>query len=243
MHNRPVVSKGPADTFDHETERIRSVYADRDRRPARSGAIVKAYERINAERLAKMRSLIGDLPAPFPRILDVGCGTGFDLGFWRSAGWPAEALAGVDLVESRVLQARARCPGVDIRVGSGTSLPFPDGAFDVATAVTVFSSILDEAARTALLAEMGRVVRPNGLMLVYDFVVRKPGNRDVVPMDLRRLHMLGGRPSSSRRLSPLLHLVALGSQFGQLGARAAMALAPRTHRLTAWRIPDAPQAE
>jgi ubiquinone/menaquinone biosynthesis C-methylase UbiE len=238
VHNRPVVAeRQTSEEFDREAARIRAVYAERDRRPARSRAIAKAYELINAERLAKMRSLIGELPTPHPRLLNVGCGAGLDLEFWGSEGWPVDALAGVDLVEARVSQARVRCPDVDVRVANGTSLPFPNAAFDVATAVTVLSSILDEAARAALFEEMCRVVRPQGLVVVYDFVVRKPGNRDVVPMDYRRLLDLGRVPSTSRRLTPLLHLVAIGSLFGDVGTRVTMALAPPTHRLTAWQMP------
>ena len=122
---------------------------------------------------------------------------------------------------------------------SGTTLPFENGSFDVATAVTVFSSILDAAARRDLFDEMRRVVRPGGMVLVYDFVVRKPGNHDVVPMTSDRLVALGSRASTSVRLSPLLQLVALGTRFGRPGVSVAMRFAPRTHRLTSWRMPRA----
>ncbi len=201
---------------------------------------MQAYRLINTERLERMRSVVAAAsPTAFPRILDVGCGSGFDLAHWLSSGWPTEMLAGVDLVEERIVQGRSRCPGVDLRVTSGTNLPFPDDAFDVATAVTVFTSIIDGAVRRALFEEMCRVVRPGGLVLIYDFVVRKPGNRDVVAMDLRRLLALGRPPSSSVRLTPLLHLIALGTWLGEVGKMAAMRFAPRTHRLTCWRIPHA----
>ncbi len=220
--------------------RIRAVYEERDRKRPRIEAIVEAYRLINAERLEWMRSVVATAsPTASPRILDVGCGSGFDLAYWLSLGWPGEKLVGVDLVEERIVKARSRCPGVDLRVTSGANLPFRDAVFDVATAVTVFSSILDEAVRRALFEEMCRVVVPGGLVLIYDFVVRKPGNRDVIAMDLRRLLALGRRPSSSLRLTPLLHLVALGTRFGGAGRSTAMRFAPRTHRLTCWRIPPA----
>lgn len=195
---------------------------------------------INEERLERTRLVVAaELPASHPQILDVGCGSGIDLAYWLSAGWPPEKLAGVDLVEGRIAQGRMRCPGVDLRVTSGTSLPFADGTFDLATAVTVFSSILDEAARQRLFAEMLRVVRPGGLILVYDFAIRKPWNRNVVAIDQRRLLALGRSPLRSVRLTPLLHLVALGTRFGKVGITLAMRFAPSTHHLTLWRIPDA----
>ena len=231
----PVDQSGASDA---EAERIRAVFERRDRIGARHPAIAEAYALINRERLDRMRAAVA---AAFrdaePRILDVGCGTGFDLAFWLSSGWQPGSLAGVDLVEERIAQARARLPGVDLRVTSGTTIPFEDGSFDIATAVTVFSSILDAGVRQALFDEMRRVVRPGGMVLVYDFVVRKPGNNDVIPMTSDRLAALGARASISIRLSPLLQLVALGTRFGAPGASIAMRIAPRTHRLTGWRIP------
>ena len=207
IHNRVVEpttrSTEPADA---ESARIRTVYERRDRRGPRHPAIAESYRLINQERLERTRSVVTVVSPNAPaRILDVGCGTGFDLAFWLSSGWPADALAGVDLLEDRVVQARSRCPGVDLRVISGTALPFPDAAFDVATAVTVFSSILDGTIRRALFEEMTRVVRSGGIVLVYDFVVRKPGNHDVIAMDLRRLRALGARPSASDRKSTRLN--------------------------------------
>jgi len=222
---------------DAEAVRIRAVYERRDRKGPRHPAIEASYRRITKDRLDRMRSVIaGSSPSATPSILDVGCGNGFDLAFWTSSGWPAQSLAGVDLVEERITEARSRCPGVDVRVASGTTLQFADATFDVATAVTVLSSILDEAVRRALFEEMCRVVRPGGIVLVYDFVVRKPGNEDVIPMDLRRLRELGARPTVSVRLTPLLHLVALGVRAGRVGTSISMRLAPRTHRLTYWRV-------
>lgn len=236
---KPVIRTAEtAETADDEAARIRAVYERRDRRGPRHLAIAEAYVRINKDRLERMRSVIAPASrATLPRILDVGCGTGFDLAFWLSSGWPADALSGVDLSRDRIAEARLNCPGVDIQVTSGTTLPFPDAVFDVATAVTVFSSILDGTVRRALFEEMRRVVRPGGIVLAYDFVVRKPSNHDVIPMDLVRLRALGTRPSTSVRLTPLLHLVALGTKFGGVGTSIAMRVAPRTHRLTCWRIP------
>jgi SAM-dependent methyltransferase len=218
-----------------ELARIRAVYAERDQRPRRHPAVVAAYRMVNEDRMLRIHDLVDDvMPDQAPRILDVGCGGGYDLGVWRSFGWPPAKLAGVDLVPSRVAAARAANPGVDIRIGQGSTIPFGDQAFDVVTAVTVFSSILDPGLRRAVFGEMARVVRSGGLIVIHDFVVRNPRNHDVTAMPLEVLEGLGGPPTGSLRITPLLHAVALGAWVHPRIAGVAMRLAPRTHRLTWW---------
>lgn len=91
-------------------------------------------------------------------------------------------------------------------------MPYPDASFDVATASTVLSSVLDAAIRKEILAEMRRVVRGGGLVVVYDFVIRNPRNRSVIAMPTSRLAEAAGMPpDGSERLSPLVYLVAAGA--------------------------------
>jgi ubiquinone/menaquinone biosynthesis C-methylase UbiE len=193
------------------------------------------------QRLERMDAISTEAFGPaHPRILDVGCGGGRDLAHWLSCGWPADRLAGVDVVPDRVERARMSCPGVDIRLGAAGPLPFPDAGFDVVCASTVLSSILDDGVRRALCAEMLRVVRPGGLLLVYDFVIRNPRNPDVRPMPLRTLVADIGRPArGSVRLSPLVYAVAAGEAIHPRLAGVAMNVAPPTHRLTWWVGPEA----
>jgi ubiquinone/menaquinone biosynthesis C-methylase UbiE len=219
-----------------EVRRIRAAYEERDGRRARHPAIAHAYRLVNADRLARMRSMIDRVAGPNARILDVGCGGGFDLAYWLSTGWPPERLAGVDLVEQRIAAAALRCPGVDLRLTSGSRLPFDSDSFDVATAVTVFSSILDPSVRRDLFAEMRRVVRPGGSILVYDFVIKNPRNPDVVAMSRGRLLDIGGPPLESIAMTPLIQLLAVASRFGRRVTDLAKRFAPRTHRLSRWLV-------
>ncbi|MFW5698942.1 MAG: class I SAM-dependent methyltransferase [Planctomycetota bacterium] len=127
------------------------------------------------------------------QILDVGCGYGAWLR--RLADWGADpaCLHGVDLVEERIGHARRLSPaGVDLRVDSGYGLPYGDASMDLVAAQTVFSSILDEARRRELAAEMRRVTRPGGRALIYDFRYDNPRNPDVRAL----------RASSLRQLFP-----------------------------------------
>jgi ubiquinone/menaquinone biosynthesis C-methylase UbiE len=221
-----------------ELERIRATYRERDARGrARHPAIAEAYRRLNDERTTQTIELIRAVaPPPDGRLLDVGCGGGYDLDRWLEAGWFRAAIAGVDISPERVARAREALPDVDIRLGDGIALPFDDDAFDVATAVTVLSSILDPQLQRTLFAEMERVVRPGGLVIVYDFVVRKPTNPSVRGLSLRVLQRLGRVPDGSSRLSPLLQAVAAGAAIHPRLAGLAWRVAPRTHRLSWWRV-------
>lgn len=231
------MSEGPREDAE-EVDRIRQTFADRDRRGPRAAGIASAYRIINLQRQeATLRLLESRWPARRPSLIDVGCGTGLDLERWLAEGWPRTALAGVDVAPERVSAARERLPGVDIRQTDGADLPYPNASFEVATAVTVFSSILDPDLRQRLFAEMQRVVAPGGVVLVYDFVIRNPRNPNVTPMTLDRLRALGKSPSKSVRITPLLHLVAVGDTIHPLLGRAAMKLAPPTHRLSYWLSP------
>jgi ubiquinone/menaquinone biosynthesis C-methylase UbiE len=229
----------PIDLESAEASRIRQVFEARDQGRQPSDLKRRAGGRLAAERFERMRRLVGTFLADMaqPGVLDVGCGGGGDLRRWQLAGWPPEKLAGVDLVPDRVSQARALGPGMDIRNSGGSELPFRDRQFDVATAATVFSSILDPSVRRHLFAEMERVVRPNGLIIVYDFVIRNPRNVSVEPIRLSTLMSIAGRrPDHSERLSPLIFAVVAGAAVHPALERVAMRLAPRTHRLSVWRV-------
>ncbi|HEU0033072.1 MAG TPA: class I SAM-dependent methyltransferase [Kofleriaceae bacterium] len=103
------------------------------------------------------------------RLLDVACGTGRTLHqIWRTH--PAMQLWGVDLSPAYVRHARKRLADVDeitLAVENGESLPFADGAFDIATSVYLFHE-LPRNARRNVIAELHRVVRPGGLVVIED---------------------------------------------------------------------------
>jgi arsenite methyltransferase len=109
--------------------------------------------------------------APGERVIDIGCGPGFltgevtaDVG---ANGW----VCGLDLSESMLAQARARCAGqpgaawIDFRQGDAVSLPFPDASFDAAVITQVYEYVAD---LPTALAELHRVLRPGGRAVVVD---------------------------------------------------------------------------
>ena len=102
------------------------------------------------------------------QVLDVGCGTGEDAR--AIAGrFPGVAVIGVDASEDKVRDSRARTLGlprpVDFRVGDAHALPFEDETFDACRADRVFHHLVDPQ---KALAEMARVTRPGGRVVVSD---------------------------------------------------------------------------
>ena len=92
-------------------------------------------------------------PNPGGCLLDVGCGTG-----WVSAGCARAGLQVAGLDPDRVVLdfAQQRYPSIRWVEGRGERLPFNDGTFDHAAAVTSLCFVDDPA---AVLREMWRISR------------------------------------------------------------------------------------
>lgn len=152
------------------------------------------------------------------RVLDVGCGTG---GFLRQLiSWGATPgnLTGTELQQDRLdYAARHTADGVGWHLGTLEAMQ--SDSFDVVTAQTVFSSVLDPALRRALAAEMWRVLRPGGWCLIFDFRYNNPRNPNVRRLTRAELHELWPSrqhhyrslilaPPVSRALAGMPYLVA-----------------------------------
>lgn len=124
---------------------------------------IMAYE--NRERNHWAVSLL-DI-GPRDHVLEVGFGPG--LAIREAALLASEGLvAGVDASEVMLSQARQRSAAagrVDLRLGSATALPFPDGAFDKAFTINSLHHWPDPAAG---LHELWRVLKPGGLVAIIE---------------------------------------------------------------------------
>jgi SAM-dependent methyltransferase len=108
---------------------------------------------------------------PRGAALDVGCGTGALAARLAAAGY---RMTGIDPSEGMLEVLRARAPGVRAVRGSGDSLPFPDDSFDLVLSVAVMHHIADPDKVGRTLAEMVRVAKPAGHLLVWDHNPRNP---------------------------------------------------------------------
>ena len=130
--------------------------------------IARVYDLMNRVMTAGMderwRARAADLAAvgPGSRALDVATGTG-DLAVALAAR--GAEVTGVDFSEEMLALARRKAPGLTFASGNALALELPDDSFDAAT-VGFGARNFDDLGRG--LAEMARVVRPGGRVVVLE---------------------------------------------------------------------------
>jgi ubiquinone/menaquinone biosynthesis C-methylase UbiE len=101
-------------------------------------------------------------------VLEVAVGTGRNLPFYGPA---VTSLTGVDLSPAMVDIARGRAAGLgreaELTVGNAESLGFGDDTFDTVVCTISLCNIPDDR---AAIAEMYRVLRPGGRLVLVDHV-------------------------------------------------------------------------
>ncbi|HEY9326903.1 MAG TPA: class I SAM-dependent methyltransferase [Streptomyces sp.] len=105
-------------------------------------------------------------------ILDYGCGYGRTLHELDQRGF--DNLTGVDTSPAMIERARRLHPGIRFSVLEAPPLsPYPDEAFDLAVLFAVLTCIPDEGAQHRLIAELHRLLKPGGALLVSDFLIQE----------------------------------------------------------------------
>jgi demethylmenaquinone methyltransferase / 2-methoxy-6-polyprenyl-1,4-benzoquinol methylase len=142
--------------------------------------IAGLYDRMNSVMTAGLhhdwRRRAADLAdlSPGDRALDVATGTGdLALELARRVA-PGGEVVGIDFAERMLELARAKAVETDVRfeTGNALALDFPDDAFDAAT-VGFGARNFSDLVRG--LAEMARVVRPGGRVVVLEITTpRRP---------------------------------------------------------------------
>jgi SAM-dependent methyltransferase len=114
------------------------------------------------------------------RILDCGCGTGSNLRLLSGYG----RAVGFDLTATGVRFARAH--GHRVAQASIAAIPFPTATFDLVTSFDVFQCLPDEV-EAAAIAEMARVLKPGGWLLLHVAALRiLHGKHSVLSEEVRR---------------------------------------------------------
>jgi SAM-dependent methyltransferase len=141
----------------------------------RYGMLTPLYDRVVAwatrDALLKRRVARVLGPQTGERILDVGCGTG-TLAIALAQSQAGITMVGVDADATILAIARRKAEDADTSVrfeqGLAQALPFPDASFDAAVSSLMFHH-LDAASKEDALAELRRVLRPGGRLLIADF--------------------------------------------------------------------------
>jgi len=105
-------------------------------------------------------------PASGATILDVGCGTGTQLVFYRQKGFRP---IGIDLSSAMLGKARDRLDhGTLVCRGDATRLPYRSRSVDWALTTFVLHE-MDASIRPAVLTEMRRAIKENGRLGIVDY--------------------------------------------------------------------------
>ena len=113
---------------------------------------------------------------PGEQVLDVGCGTGtLAMDVARRVG-RAGRVAGVDpgteqIARARSKAARSHVP-IEFQIGVIEQLPFPDQTFDVVLSTLMMHHLPTPLKRQGL-AEIARVLKPGGRLVIADFKRKK----------------------------------------------------------------------
>jgi ubiquinone/menaquinone biosynthesis C-methylase UbiE len=119
--------------------------------------------------LVPLRAVLSGIGAGRARLLDIGCGTGE---FLREAkrNYPRLAVAGIDLSPPYLAVARRRLSTwsrVQLIAAAAEAMPFADATFDVASGVYLLHE-LPARVRRAVVAEVARVLKPGGTLILID---------------------------------------------------------------------------
>ena len=102
------------------------------------------------------------LEQPHLRVLDAGCGTGFNLGYYDAGG--KREVYGLDIADAALRHVRERGFG-RIAQASIAEIPFRSGTFDLVFSFEVVTQT-PTAMHPAALSEMYRVLKPGGHLFI-----------------------------------------------------------------------------
>lgn len=107
--------------------------------------------------------------APGSRILDLGCGTGLELGYYYEMV-PTALVTGIDLAPGMLEALRKKFPekALILIQGSYFDVPFQENAFDAAVSVESLHHFTKEE-KIPLYAKLRRALKPGGFFILTDY--------------------------------------------------------------------------
>ena len=137
----------------------------------------RLWKKMLADRLVRD---VDPISAESPRILDLCTGTG-DIALLIARRRPKWKVVGLDFSPAMLERAarkgsKYRCRNIRWTRGDAMAIPYPDGSFE---AVTISFGLRNCADTGAVLREIARVLKPEGILLCMDSFV--PDNKTVRP--------------------------------------------------------------
>jgi SAM-dependent methyltransferase len=182
--------------FDKFAAEYRTLHAESIKASGESPEYFAEYKIVDvAAELARARGGVVERAA----VLDFGAGVGYSVPFF-GRHLPRARVTCLDVSQKSLDIGAARHGGVaDFRHFDGKRVPYADGTFDVALASCVFHHI-PHVEHVELLAEIRRVLAPNGLLLVFEHNPLNPLTRHAVNTCIFDEHaVLIGAPTMRRR--------------------------------------------
>jgi len=147
-----------------------------------SPSIFRLKERFNRFSAVK-DEFLNELSLPKGRLLEIGC----SVGTCASVVVPMDRLSyvGIDIDPAYIELARKQCPAGEFYAMDARRLSFENQSFDR----VLFFSVLhhfDQSLALSSLAEVRRVLKPEGLVLVAEPIVSNALNRFLLSIDRGR---------------------------------------------------------
>ncbi|AKA68854.1 class I SAM-dependent methyltransferase [Clostridium scatologenes] len=102
-------------------------------------------------------------------ILDVGCGYGRTLQQLYKHGY--DNLVGIDFSKKMIERGKNQYPYLDLRVKNKKEIEFENNSCDAVILFAVLTCIIDDKEQLDLIKEIKRVLKPNGVIYINDFLL------------------------------------------------------------------------
>lgn len=101
-------------------------------------------------------------------VLDVGCGYGRTLDELYQMGF--HNLIGIDFSKGMICRGQTQFPYLDLRVKESGPIDLPAQSVDAVILFAVLTCIRENAEQEQLISDIKRVLKPNGILYVNDFL-------------------------------------------------------------------------
>jgi SAM-dependent methyltransferase len=154
------------------------------------------------------------LISPTSRVLEIGCRSGILVAELARSHVGAR-VTGIDSSEIQIGLAKKRCaalPNASVQLGCATALGFADSSFDLVYSRFLIDSVPDKARSVA---EIVRVCRPGGKVLLQDLVTLPVGHKPNVARQTGLLDRADDAQAETERIPfPAANVCSLLHCFG-----------------------------